>query len=213
MRFILILISMLLASQAVAGPWPRGAGQTFFAASVRMQQNVDGEYKPNIAYYHETGISRRLTFGADIGGSIAGLDKAVAFLSTHLPTTGAWAIGLDMGGGMISEEPVVRPGFSFGRKLARKSGWLTIEGAVEYSPRIAETDWKLDLTYGFQQREGLKYYVQVQSGQPHAQPTFLRVAGSVTYRIAPRTWLDVGVSSRVVNSDPVRVKLGIWRSF
>ena len=194
------LVIAAIAAPADAGPWPRGKGNSFFAASVRAQQDSKRTYQPNIAYYHETGINDRLTFGADIGGSIAGLDKAVVFVSTHLPTQGIWAVGLDFGGGVISEEPVVRPAISFGRKFDHNGGWLTAEAGVEYFPRIQETDWKFDVTYGFVKREGLKYYVQMQSGRPHGEATFLRVAGSVTYRVAPKTWLDVGVSSKVVSA-------------
>ncbi|PJE31474.1 hypothetical protein CVM39_03745 [Pseudooceanicola antarcticus] len=173
----------------------------------------DGSWTQSYTLFHEYGLTDRLTLSTDFGGAISGLEKLVSYVSVPMGERLGFRLALDMGAGKVAGEWVLRPGLSFGRGLERPSGWIAGELAAEVFAGTGAVDWKFDLTLGLSPGRRAKYYMQLQSGQRAGDPAFARLAGSLAWKIRDGTWLDIGGSVGLANSDPYRLKLGIWREF
>lgn len=209
-----LLLVLLAAPQARAGAWPRGKGQHFVSTTTRLIGSRSGTWARSYSYYHEYGLTDRLTLTADLGGAISGLDKVVGHLTVPLGEPLGVKVAVNLGGGVIAGRKVLRPGLSFGRGLQRPPGWIAGEAVAEYFPETGALDWKFDLTFGYSPGGRGKYYVQLQTGQQQGDPPFARLAGSVAWRLREGLYLDLGAAVGLVDTtDPYRVKLGIWREF
>lgn len=210
---LLLCLCLLAPQAALAGAWPRGKGNNFATSTLRVALSQTGELSRSFSYFHEYGLTDRLTLTGDMGGAISGLDKLVLYLSVPLPDLWGVALAFDMGGGTIAGQQVLRPGLSFGRGLQRPSGWISGELVAEVYPETGALDWKFDTTFGLSPGERAKYYVQLQTGQRQGDLPFARLAGSAAIRLRPGLFLDIGGSAGLANTDPYRVKLGIWKEF
>ncbi|WP_010141821.1 hypothetical protein [Oceanicola sp. S124] len=213
LRCLGLALLLLLPDPLAAGPWPRGKGAHFLSVTGRMIGSDSGTWMQSYSLFHEVGLSDRLTLSTDLGGAISGLDKLVSYLSIPLGERLGFNLALDMGAGQVAGDWVLRPGLSIGRGLSRPSAWISGELAAEIFPRTGAMDWKFDLTAGLSPGERIKYYAQIQTGQRMGDPAFARLAGSVALRLREGTFLDVGGSVGLANSDPYRLKLGIWQEF
>ena len=216
LRFILAGILWLAGLHGVeAGAWPRGKGNHFAFAALRGIGSEHGSLTPSFSYYHEYGLTDRLTLSADLGGAISGFEKTVIALSMPVPLPEFLGLkaSMDLGYGEIDGQQVMRPGLSIGRGFAQPEGWASVDMVAEIFPDLMLVDWKVDITLGMTARSGHKYYLQVQSGQQMGDPFFSRVEASVAWRLRDGLYLDVGAATGLVATDPYRVKLGVWREF
>ncbi|QPM91860.1 hypothetical protein [Pseudooceanicola algae] len=210
--FLIGIATSLGVGQAQAGAWPRGEGNHFVSSAVYLHQGKDSDWT-SLTYFHEYGLTPDLTIGADIGGAISDVGKAVLFLAYPLPPMFGLNIGGQIGIGTVDRQPVLRPGISFGRGSEKPSGWIVTDAVLEYFIDDQTYDWKVDTTFGLNVTEGLKLYGQIQSGQIYGDLPYARLEGSAAVRLRPGLDLDLGASSGLYNSDDLRLKIGIWRSF
>ena len=217
LRLLLACLLLLLAAAppAQAGAWPRGKGNHFAFAALRAIGSETGELTPSFSYYHEYGLTDRLTVSADLGGAISGFDKTVVALSMPLPLPEFLGLkaGVQLGYGEIAGQQVMRPGLSLGRGFAHPQGWASVDLVAEIFPDLLAIDWKVDLTLGLTSQHGHKYYLQWQTGQQMGDPVFSRLEGSVAWQLRDGLFLDVGAAAGLAATDPYRVKLGLWREF
>ncbi|WP_299727213.1 hypothetical protein [uncultured Tateyamaria sp.] len=215
----MLLALLLLPLPAGAGAWMRDEGKTFlsFGATVDEDQRVDG------SIYVEHGLRPKLTLGfkADMAMDMTtgqpGDGTAFIFLRKPIPTGDrAYKLAYEVGvGGTFGSEtvPLVRAGLSFGRGVTvwGKSGWVTLDTAVEWETQSEEATFKVDGTVGLTLSDHFQVMMQVfWSRSEIDQATTL--APSLIWRPKPEgsTRYQLGVESE---EGIVALKLGLWRDF
>ena len=228
----LICLLLSVAGQVRAGAWPREAG-TGFASLTRWQaQDSADRYS---ALFVEYGLLTRLTLGLDAGRSVSGQTKSVAFLRAPLGRALGGIVAAELGWGEIANRRVLRPGLSWGRSVARPrwQGWLAIDTLLELDLETRHSDIKTDVTLGItpQSQAGTAsdwtFMLQLQTGLLGVQdslyllyhegiipePSFLRLAPSVTYQLREGMHLELGLYRGLNGSSERGVKLGLWSRF
>lgn len=213
-----IAASLLAASSAQSGAWPREKGAGFIASAVNISaSSINGPYALYSTTYVELGLGHDLTLGADIGHGVSGKSKAIAFLRRPL---GELAPGhlfaAEIGLGEIAGEFVLRPGLSYGHGLSRRNGttgWLSVEAFSEHRLTTSRVDFKADFTFGLNHSDRLKTILQLQTGKSHGDPFFARLAPSVVMRVSPAMHVELGVTAGLTGDDSYGVRLGFWRDF
>lgn len=217
---LVLCVFCLSAGQAAAGAWPREKGGFFIASDLRLSWPTDlispeptGKY---YTIYIEYGMTEQLTLGLDLGRSVSGDTKAVAFLRLPLRNrdTGLH-IAAEVGLGQIDSAMVVRPGLALGRGFSiwRFNGWLALDSVAEVSVNSGKTDFKIDMTFGLNAEDGRKYMLQVQSGAPAAEDPFVRLAPSVVIPFGKDRHIELGGTYGLTGDDSVGIKLGVWQAF
>ncbi|WP_226624566.1 hypothetical protein [Alloyangia pacifica] len=200
-----------------AGAWLQPEGQGFASTTTRLgwaqQEPVQNFPSPEMRYdtlYLEYGLHRRLTFGTDLGRSISGGGKAVAFLRVPLRGKGPMRVAAELALGRIEGVATLRPGLSVG--LGLENGWLNADLLAEM--RGAEgTDYKLDLTYGLRLPRKLRLILQVQSGVQQGDVPFARFAPSVVVPLRRRLQAEIGGSWGLTGDKSAGLLLGLWTEF
>ena len=228
----LLCALLSVAGQVSAGAWPREAG-TGFASVTRWQaQDSADSYS---ALFVEYGLLPRLTLGLDAGRSVAGQTKSVAFLRAPFGRAMGGLVAVELGWGEIAGRRVLRPGLSWGRSVARSrwQGWLAVDTLMELDLETRQIDIKADVTLGItpQSQAGTAsdwtVMLQLQTGLVGVQdsldllyyegiipePSFLRLAPSVTYRLREGMHLELGLYRGLNGSSERGVKLGLWSRF
>ncbi|MCC1492827.1 hypothetical protein J1C49_09420 [Cognatishimia sp. F0-27] len=215
----MLLLAMICADAARAGAWPREQGTWFLSGSVTLgwPQDMTTATSPEPtqqynALYIEYGLSDRLTLGLDLGRSVSGGGKTIAFLQYPLRNqdTGLKA-AVQIGLGTIDEAPVIRPGFSLGWGYER--GWFSADGVAEFGIQTQETDWKLDVTLGRRLNRDRKLILQMQMGAPSSDPPFARFAPSIVFPLNERLKLETGGVWGVTGDTQMGLKIGLWAEF
>lgn len=113
----------------------------------------------------------------------------------------------------MRQEAILRPALAYGYGFGGDglSGWLSVEGSVEYR---ADTDGqvvKLDGTLGLKPAEGrLSYMLGVQSGDfPEADP-FVKLVPGLVMRLTRNLALESSLIYGVHGSDDAGFKLAVW---
>lgn len=216
-RVVALLI--LGSSAAHAGAWQKPKGEGFSSAAVRLTWPQDitrldpaspeGQY---YTLYLEYGLTERLTGGLDLGRSVSGATKAIAFL--QLPVrdrdTGP-KISAALGLGQIDGDAVLRPGLSVGWGL--ENGWLSADGFAEIHLGGSQTDFKLDITWGRNLPRDRKVLLQIQTGAVAGEPSFIRLAPSMVFPLRDQLRIETGISLGLVGDDSVGILFGIWNAF
>lgn len=205
-------------STAHAGAWPREKGTGFISAVTYLSWSQDyllwESYAPSGRYdtlYLEYGLTARWTLGLDLGRSVSGAEKVVAFARRPLARPDSWLqIAAEIGAGQIDGDTVVRPGLSLG--YGWDGGWLNADLLAEHFSDRGETDVKLDLTYG-QSLGRHKLMMQVQAGQQAGDDAFVRLVPSVVTPIWRAVSLEIGATYGVMGDESMGLKLGIWTEF
>ncbi|SNR81699.1 hypothetical protein [Puniceibacterium sediminis] len=220
---VALLVLMLLPAPAKAGAWPRDQGTWFVSSDMRLSWPQDlttwTSAKPVSQYYTiyaEYGLTQDLTLGLDLGRSVSGAGKMVAFLRMPLPTPlKQTKLALELGIGRIEGRPVIRPGLSVGRaiQLFGTQGWIAADGVAEIAPLDQRSDLKLDLTYGVTLESGTKIMLQFQSGRPTGFAPFARLAPSVALPFGRNRMAEIGVTYGLRGDDTFGIKMGIWQTF
>ena len=217
--FLLVMLAALwiaTTAPAHAGAWPREKGRGFLATATRAGfTDPAGPYAIYSTGYLEYGLGRGYTIGLDIGHAISGRSKAVLFLRLppFEPVPGH-LLALEIGAGRIAGEQTLRPGLSYGHAIhGRRPGWFSIEGVFEYRPASARRDFKADITLGINHGNRLKTILQVQTGVSTGDPSFIRLAPSVVYRVSAKSHIEIGATAGLRGDSEYGLKLGFWREF
>ena len=227
-----LIILLLVSTQAQAGPWPRGKGKVFYSV------HANGEYLEELgvirqygSIYGEYGLTDKITLGIDYNGSEIETEKAIAFIRYPLGNPDwAWRFAAELGAGIVDGENVLRPGFSLGRGInwRDRSGWLTLDTRVVLGDLPSGTRIESDFTLGLNWTERFKVIFQLQGGMPSEGDNYLKFAPSVVYELRQRKprkgrkprkarkgkqYIEFGITTGLVNYDDYGAKLGIWREF
>ncbi len=230
MRLAVILF-LLIPSVALGGAWPRQQGQTFIAVS------HEGDEDGWTGFYLEHGGPRRLTFGIDAGGRVAGTaaglargqadtprmqGRAIAFVRIPLrPEDGRvryprWEAALELGAGLdfdlddASETGHrLRVGLSVGRGLETPfgNGWLNLDARVE--PGAGETRYSIASVVGFRPWDRVTFSFAV-AGEAEDEIT-AAISPAISIEIPILGEAQVGV--RFKSTGETRVFLGLARTF
>jgi hypothetical protein len=159
----------------------------------------------------------------------------VAFLRTPFGRAMGGLVAIELGWGEIAGRRVLRPGLSWGRSVARPrwTGWLAVDTLMELDLETRQIDIKTDVTLGItpQSHAGTAsdwtMMLQLQTGLVGVQdslsllyyegitpePSFLRLAPSVTYQLREGMHLELGLYRGLNGSSERGVKLGLWSRF
>ncbi|QFS81443.1 hypothetical protein FIU97_01170 [Roseivivax sp. THAF40] len=220
LRLVLLLACTfgLLPASAIAGAWPREKGTGFVSTVTYLSwpQNylLWESYAPETRYdtlYLEYGLTARWTVGLDLGRSVSGAEKVVAFARRPLARPDAWLqIAAEIGAGQIDGDTVLRPGLSLG--YGWDGGWVNADLLAEHFSDRSETDVKLDLTYG-RTLGRHKLMMQVQAGKQAGDEAFVRLVPSIVTPIWRKVSLEIGATYGVTGDESMGLKLGIWTEF
>lgn len=220
MRLVLICLLLCLpAAFAEAGAWPRKTGEAFASATARFSWPQDLQQLTSLAptqeyytLYLEYGLTDRLTLGVDLGRSVSGSGKSVVFLQYPLVARDPGPrVAAQLGFGRISGSQVIRPGLSLGWGLKR--GWISVDGVAEMQLQSGLTDYKIDMTWGWNFDNGSKLILQMQTGAPAGDPLFARFAPSVVYPVNDSLSLETGVTYGLTGDASFGVMMGLWKTF
>ncbi|WP_234984155.1 hypothetical protein [Roseivivax jejudonensis] len=206
-------------TDAAAGAWPRERGAWFASATVNLtwpqdlgdvdRAAPDGRYD---ALYLEYGLTDRITLGLDVGRSVSGEAKLVAFAQHPvLPADAPLRAAAQLGIGKIDDRDVLRPGLSVGRGW--EGGWLSTDALLEQPFDGTGADVKLDATWGLRLRADRRLILQLQTGKQTGDPAFARLAPSLVMPLRGPLSAEVGGTYGVTGDDSVGLKLGLWAEF
>ena len=218
---ILALLGCLSATPALPGAWPKEQGHGFVSADIRLSRPrtnlLYGEVSDYRTIYFEYGVTDRLTMGLDLGRSVSGEEKAVVFARYPIPLgSDRFRFAAELGLGRIDEARVLRPGLSFGTSFEAWPdawAWIAVDAIAEHSLDAGSTDYKIDATFGVTFPNRWKGFVQLQTGAPHDEEPFLRIAPSVVMPVGKRSHVELGATWGVSGDDQLGIKLGIWHAF
>lgn len=221
MRIIAFMAALLalLGTDATAAAWPQERGAWFASLTTHLGWPQDlsswTSAAPASRYdalYIEYGASDRLTIGLDLGRSVSGGAKTVAFLQFPvLPEASALKAAVQFGIGEIDGREVIRPGLLLG--LGRDGGWLAADLLLEQPVTGDPFDLKLDMTWGLNLPRDRKLILQLQTGRHAGDPAFLRLAPSLVVPLRGRLAGEIGMTWGLAGDDSVGLKLGLWSTF
>jgi len=97
------IMMVLLAGQALAGPWPREKGRTFLAVAGFAEAPETGQSVTGYAtVYAEYGLTDTVTVGLDLGSDEDATEKIIGFLRVPLiPADRSLKFALELGAGRL----------------------------------------------------------------------------------------------------------------
>ena len=225
----LVVLLLVFATHAQAGPWPRGKGKVFFSA------HVNGEYLEEFgtirqygSIYGEYGLTDKITLGIDYNGSEISTDKAIAFVRIPFGKPDrTYRFAAELGAGLVDGETVLRPGFSVGRGITwrERNGWMTLDTRAILGGSSSGMRIESDFTFGISATKRTKVILQLQGGIQSKGDDYLKFAPSVVFELKERKrrgkkkkrkgkqFIEFGITAGIVNYDNYGAKLGIWREF
>lgn len=155
-RLCLILVCVMLPCAVQAGAWPRAQGTAFVSIGGAQLSPKTGAEQQETTLYAELGLKNRYTLG--ISGS-ANMDSSgeghlfLRFPPFERPNGALFAVELGYGAkttDAVTFHQFAKLGLSWskGVSLARKSGWLSIDGALLLDTDESDNRLKLDATLG-----------------------------------------------------------------
>jgi len=215
LHLCLTVLTLLAATEAQSGAWPRGAGKGFAALSTRIADGTLPSEPPwRASLYLDYGLTARRSLALELDGTPGRLEKALVFhnlslLARHHPRKLAFSLGV----GVIDAAAAVSPRLSTGRaiEIFGIAGWAEATLAAEITHRT--TAGKLDLTLGLSPTPRLRSYLQLFAYQARGGTPYIRAETSFAYRLTPRLWIDAGISTGISPDRDHRLKLGFWTAF
>jgi hypothetical protein len=219
-RLIISLACLGLAQTATAGPWLREKGSTFTAVSFATTYYLETASQT----YLEYGLSKKTTLVADIGLTRLNSSPDGGYVTLSFrralsapDAKNKWAYEMGAGVGWLGDEtlPHLRTGLSWGHGTTwgKKSGWMTVEGAINWGLTNELHVAKLDTTVGVN-------FTKVTSGM--LQLYTAHIAGNSIATIAPsiviapksnKFRIQLGSESQIGNLGNSALKIGLWREF
>ena len=216
MRAIILMI-LLLASQAQAGPWPREKKHVFLSVGgVSEIDETNGTIATFSTLYGEYGVTEKITFGVDLGSDGRRSSKAVIFLRRPLTDTAKTTkLAAEIGLGYVNGDKALRPGLSIGRgyTLGKRNGWMTADSRVVIFKGISDIQFESDLTLGLSASKRLKLILQLQTGIPAHDTSYVRFAPSLVFERKPGRHTEFGVTAGIKGVSGLGLKIGSWFEF
>jgi len=214
MRFILLIIALLSASPAFAGPWVRAEGEGFLSFAIEGPTSDDSAFG---TVFVEYGLSDRITLGFDMGGTDEDLHKAILFakMPVKLPEFLSFKAAADLGFGVREDMKVIRSGLSIGRgfEFVGMPGWMSVDSIAYIETKGRDLAIATDLTIGLNTTERSKWIVQLQNGYEQSKEDYMKIAPSYIYERKPGQHLEIGVLAGLRNAEDYALKLGLWQTF
>jgi len=207
-----ILLVILAASPAAAGPWLRAEGTTFSATTAEISSSDPFGLALYTSVYAEYGLTPRLTLGFDGGSDTLGNGSGLIFLRfpLHVAEQSRMAaeIGLGARWSLTERTPLVRPGLSWGRgiTLFGHSGWTTLDATLTIPGDGGAILPKLDATLGLNRSDRLKLILGLTIERPGAT-----LSPSLAYRVWDKTHLTLGLKLRSGGSGAHGLTFGFWQ--
>lgn len=209
-----ILLIMLAATPALAGPWLRAEGTGFSATTAEVAPSDRHGIDLYNSVYAEYGLTPRLTLGLDGGGDTAGNGNALVFLrfplreGRHSRMAAELALGARWS--LTELTPLVRPGLSWGRGIALfgYSGWTTLDATLTIPGGGGTILPKLDAMIGLNQSDRLKLMLGLTLERPGTT-----LSPSFAYRVWDKYHLTLGLKLRSAGAGEHCLTLGFWQDF
>lgn len=226
MRFVGLILFYwcVLAASGHAGAWLRDTGTGFLALSGTYRDTVpDPAFETSL--YAEYGAAPRLTLGLDIIERSGTTGHALVF--ARLPIGSAdghnrLALELAVGGyhwqGKWSQ--MYKATLSYGRGFESRfgNGWLAVDAAIERSPSLPDTYYKLDTTIGLSSGGKIRPLMQIETSYAPGFPMNWAITPGIMIDAkqkpgkARKTWI-VGIERKYAGQHSLGLKLGLWTSF
>lgn len=211
---MMVLLFMLAAGAAGAGPWPlpEGTGHLCFAVEGRTSDASEAY----ATLYTEYGLGKGRTLGLDLGQSEDELDKAVLFMRRPFGPKGQDTLyAYELGIGAVRGEAALRPGLSIGKGLefGAMPGWIALDMRGVIFEGAGDGILESDLTLGAEMPKGDKWMVQLQMAAPSDRSPYVKIAPSYAFRAGEGRHLLLGAAAGVVGTDTIKVTLGLWQRF
>ncbi|THH36663.1 hypothetical protein E4Z66_06850 [Aliishimia ponticola] len=221
-RALALLLLISLPLPATGGAWLREEGTTFLSLGFEARRfEATGHSLSRQELYIEHGLRPKLTIGAK--GNLDSDSTATGEIFARFPLRaddcpGRIAAEIGIGGehdGFVIA-PYLRTGVSWGRgiKIARKSGWVNVDGAVEWPIKNATEDplWKLDATVGLSlsERSQIMFQAFFESSSGRNRVT---LNPSYIFRTKNGTRYVGGIAHRTGTDGYTSLRFGIWREF
>lgn len=220
MRAIVALVVLLAVARPVcAGAWLRETGRTFLSVSGTLRDTTVGP-EQELGLYAEYGFAPRLTLGLDVNDRSGVAGHALVFARTPLLRGHRrWRLAAELAAGghhwQADWYGMLRATLSLGRGFDTPlgAGWANLDAAVERRYGFARPAYKLDLTVGLSQGQGLRPLMQVETTHVPGQGRYWTVTPSVQIDSGrDTTWL-IGVERKSPPQDSYGLKLSLWRRF
>ncbi|WP_116133819.1 hypothetical protein [Tropicimonas sp. IMCC34043] len=236
----LIVISAGLAtaaSEAAAGPWPRGKGHFFASVAWSSWGDLLGYYDAlqetfveapqlttteELTFFAEYGVTDRVTVGVDShrrpeeesGANIWFVRATVG----PRDWSSQYAVELGLGNGRSytgETDTVTRAAFLWGRGFSTFGidGWADVNARVESLAGTEDVLYKVDSTFGVKPDDKRLIYIQMQSGKLGENPGFTRVVPTYVRNFGPHLSLESAFLYGIENDDSLGVKFGVWTQF
>lgn len=219
-RILIFALALGMATSTSAGPWLRERGTTFTAASVTSTYYLDTASQS----YTEHGLTETITLVTDIGASRSrhNLMSGYATISMRRALSASdakskWAYEVGVGSAWVNDRflPHVRTGLSWGRGMTwgKKSGWMTVEGAVIWDMTHQLHVSKVDTTVGINFTASTTGMLQVFTANV-ARQNIASIAPSLVFKPKITKFkIQIGSDSEIGNLSNTALKIGIWREF
>lgn len=224
MTRILLAVALWLgaALPCAAGAWMRGEGEGFLSLGFRFYEERDtGTQGVEQNFFFEYGLWPRLTVGASANYTSGVKGEGQVFLRLPIRNDDRPAkLAAELGIGAestdgITFDPFLKAGLSWGRGLtiAGRSGWVNVDGAVQWASDDTPALFKLDTTLGITLSDrfrlmGQGFFEADEFGES------LTVVPSVIY--SPN-WgqmkFVVGLEHKTGRDESTGIKFGLWRDF
>lgn len=234
-RFGVAVIGLLLlAGQAVAGPWPRGPGSVF--SSLAVERDANGNSYTSL--YTEYGRPERRVWGLELGRTNLGETSFLVWSQRSLDSgQGANRLSYSLGGGVVQRDgellPMGQAALFWGRGFQglMQGGWISAEARlkqtsepkveryrdgmtiVEYSYLTQRTTAKLDLTFGLNATDRTMAISQLRLERQQGSDLSARLALSLVHEVAGPLKVELGYIANLVGPGEDAVRLGTWVDF
>lgn len=205
-----LIVGVLAAQGAIAGPWLRDAGKGFFSASSKIDQTLQTE----TALYLEYGLRPKLTLGAkvDMAMTPQGSNDIsfLAFMRRPIgPRDRKMLYAYDLGLGYRDQAPSARLGLTLGRgiKLGKRYGWAVLDTSIDLGQ---EPLFKADATVGLTLNDRWKTMAQIFVSH-EANITEVTFAPSVIW--SPKTGKPSYQAGLESKEGELGLRLSLWRDF